>query len=93
MLGGASGLKKGGFDFFYLFIFYFLFLRVGVSYATCSHRGAIWLHSSQIHPTQANPICAGFPRCWVASLPTGDVLAGVLAFLESKTFPCLEMKG
>lgn len=95
MLGGASGLRKGSFDLFYLF-FYFLFLRVGVSYPTCSHRGAIWLYSSEpgFIPLSQTPSVQGFPGVGWLFFPRELFWQEEgLAFLGTTTFPCLEAKG
>lgn len=90
MLGGASGLKK-----FILFIFYFLFLGVGVSCPTCSHRGAIWLRSELgFIPLRQTPSVQGFPGAGWPFFPQELFWQEEgLAFLRSKTFSCLEMKG
>ncbi|XP_050841035.1 S-adenosylhomocysteine hydrolase-like protein 1 isoform X1 [Serinus canaria] len=63
---------------FLLIYFLFSFLEGGcvISHMQPQRCHVTPFFQAGIHPTQANPICAGFPRCWVAPLPTGAVLAG-----------------
>lgn len=95
MLGRSFRAQKRVF-LFTLFIFYFLLLRAGVSYPTCSHRGAIWLHSYKLGfiPLRQTPCVQGFPGAGRLFFPQELLWKEEgLAFLGSTAFPYLEMKG